>query len=70
VKEYEISVPVIAHVTVEAESEQEAIQKALDTAGPNDVDAWYNHRTVVVGNSFHGPLNRVRVDNVFDTEEG
>jgi hypothetical protein len=58
----------IAHVMVEAESEKEAIDKALDKASFEDVDEWYNLRQVVEGNIFHGPLNRIRVDGFYDPE--
>ena len=61
-KDYEISVPVmgIAHVSVSAESEADALAQAVDIAGPDDVDE---------GNVFYGPLNRARVDNVYDEED-
>jgi len=69
-KEYEISIAVIgvAHVTVEAESEEDALRQAEDMAGPDDVDEWMAHRVLVEGNVYYGPINRARIDNSYDQD--
>lgn len=69
-KEYEVSVPVlgVAHLTVNADSPEEALREAVDIAGPDDVDEWVAHDALVEGNFFHGRLNRAQIDNVYDPE--
>ena len=41
-KEYEVTLPIAGHayVTIEAESEEEAIEKAMDIVTLRDVDHW------------------------------
>lgn len=67
-KTYEVSVPImgVAHLTVEADSEAEAIEMALGEAGPQDVDEWTAYEVVAEGNFYHGMINRARIDNVYD----
>lgn len=70
-KTYEVSVPLmgVAHLTVDAESEAEAIEMALGDACPDHVDEWQAYAVVSEGNFYHGVINRARVDNVYDCED-
>lgn len=59
-KEYNVSLPVtgILHKTVEAESKEEAITKALESELTyEDIESWDTHRIICRGNVFGGELN-------------
>lgn len=69
--EYSVAVPILgtALVVVEATSGAEAIEKALDIAGPDDVDEWLAYDKLVEGNIFYGQINKARIDDVYDPDE-
>lgn len=71
-KTYGLYVPITGYVAVEVEAgtEEEAIQKALESdVSLEDVEEWEMHRTVVEGNFFHGLRNTYEVYYVDDNEE-
>ena len=63
-KEFCISVPICGYavVTVEAEDEDEAIAKALDTFELSDIESWEALEHVMEGNCFYGPMNDIEVE--------
>lgn len=67
-KRYTVSVPVLAICLVEvvADSEDQAIDYAVDHATLDKVDAWQAHKILVQDNCFYGDLNEAEI---FDTED-
>lgn len=63
-KNYQVTVPItgIAFISVQAESEQEAIQKAMDNVTINEVESWEAHEHIVKGNVFYGVQNEVECE--------
>ncbi len=70
-KEYSVAVPILgtALVVVEADSEAEAIRKAVDDALPEHVDEWMAYPVLVEGAFFWGQINTARIDDVYDPDE-
>jgi hypothetical protein len=62
-KEFSVRIPVTAYVEilVEAEDEDEAIDKAFDTATLNDVVEWDLHKKICEGNVCHALLNEIDI---------
>ena len=59
-KSYLVRLPVsgVLEIEVEAQNEDEAIAKALESDATNDhITEWNTHRQIVQGNVFHGILN-------------
>jgi len=56
-KTYEVTIPIAGHAyrTVNAESEEEAIEKALDEASLTDVESWETLRQFNQGNICYCP---------------
>lgn len=69
-KEYCVTVPIMgaAFVTVQAETEEDAIQQALGVAGPDDVDAWEPLEYVVQGNVCYANPSKAYVESVSELE--
>jgi hypothetical protein len=65
-KTYNVRVPItgVADVQVEAESEEQAIELALDSVTSDDLTEWEGVRCVVQGNVFHGHTNEIEVEEV------
>lgn len=61
---YTVYVPFTGYCTVEveADNEEEAIQKALDEADINDPTEWEATRKIVQGNVFSGVKNEIEVE--------
>lgn len=58
-KTYSVTLPVsgTAVVEVEADSEEDAIDKALDSVTNKDLETWEALRRIVMGNVFCGQQN-------------
>lgn len=57
---YNVTLPItgIICTTVEANSEEEAIEKALNSElSTDDIQEWNAHKQIVQGNVFHGVCN-------------
>lgn len=68
-KTYGVTLPVtgIIYVEVEAESEKEAIEKALSAEGcewPKTPDEWEAHSQIVRGNVFSGMQNNASAEEI------
>jgi hypothetical protein len=63
-KEYAVSVPICGYAVkfVEAEDEDEAIAKAIDTVELSDIESWEALEHITKGNCFNGPMNDVEVE--------
>ena len=63
-KEFCVSVPICGYavVTIEAEDEDEAIEKALGTVELSDIESWEALEHIVEGNCFNGQLNDIEVE--------
>jgi hypothetical protein len=63
-KEFCVQVPICGYavVTIEAEDEDEAIAKALDTVELSDIESWEALEHVCEGNCFNGPMNDIEVE--------
>ena len=72
-KYYDVSLPItgVIIVTVEADSEDEAVQKAFesDQLVLDNIESWSPHEKIVEGNIFHGERNDVDVDLAHGEEE-
>lgn len=73
-KEYEVLLPITGHlvVSVEAESKEEAVKKAMEEGTIDDLESWSATEIIVEGNIFSGELNEVevmRVDGEDDEED-
>ncbi len=59
-KTYGVTLPITGtvYVEVEAESEDDAIEKALESeVDSDDIESWETHRKIVQGNVFYGGQN-------------
>lgn len=64
---YGVTLPITGtiYVEVEAASEEEAIEKALEAeVTSNDIESWSTHKIVVRGNVFHGEQNEASAQEV------
>jgi len=81
-KTYEVSIPFTGSIwtSIEADSEEEAIQLAIETCDPTlnpiselgfELDQWDLHNNVTQGNVFYGVLNEAYASCVdfFDNED-
>lgn len=70
-KEYEVELPVVgvAYVTVIADSEEEAISKALDECASEHLETWNAMRRIVAGNVFYGDRNEASATEIGEVEE-
>jgi hypothetical protein len=62
---YAVTFPIAGTVTVqvEAQNEDEAIEKGWEKIGDDDADVtWEAHTQIVTGNVFHGTSNNIEVD--------
>ena len=55
-KEFEVTLPIngVVYLTVTAESQEEAIDKALESYEPSDLESWSAYKHLVRGNIFYG----------------
>lgn len=70
-KTYGVTIPIcgVAYVEVTADSEEAAIQEAIDKVTLDDVNEWEAMRFVVQGNVFYGPQSRAEVELVNEDGE-
>lgn len=72
-KRYTVQVPIVAvcYVDVEAESENEAIDNALNSEDLSleNVEEWDAYRIIVEGNCLHTSYNRAEIVSEEDIEE-
>lgn len=63
-KEYLVSIPItgVAVITVQAESEEEAIAIGLDNVSINHVEDWSPVEKIVGGNVFYGVQNEASAE--------
>lgn len=62
-----VTIPItgIAYVEVEADSEEEALEKAFEGDVTSDhLQEWETHRQIVEGNVFHGHTNEASAEEV------
>lgn len=63
--DYVVRIPITGYVIVEveAESEEEAIEKAFNSEILSDnIEEWELHQQVVTGNVYHGMLNSIEIE--------
>lgn len=69
---FDVAVPItgVIYVTVEAENEEEAIEKALESEELTleNIETWEAHRHIVQGNVFYGEQNEIEVVDEYDEE--
>lgn len=65
-RNWTVSLPVtgIAYVEVVADSEEEAINKALDEVSVEHLETWSAVRQIVTGNVFRGELNEAEAEDL------
>lgn len=71
-KEYDVKVPITGFmvITVDAENEEDAIEKALEyDYSYEDVEEWSAVRKVSEGNVFYGYINEAEVIDGFQSQE-
>ncbi|EPZ47610.1 hypothetical protein [Alicyclobacillus acidoterrestris] len=70
-KTYIVEIPLTGYVSVEveAESEQEAIDRAFEEAQLEHIEEWDLHRQIVRGNVFSGLRNEIHVEEIDDDDE-
>lgn len=71
-KTYGVTLPVtgILYVEVEAENENDAIDKAMEAdVTIDDIQEWESHRQIVQGNVFHGHTNNADAEYLGGDEE-
>lgn len=72
-KEYDVCVPItgIIWVTVEAENEDDAIEKAMesDELSRDNIEEWETHEIIVRGNVFYGHTNQAHAECVDESDE-
>lgn len=72
-KNYDVCLPISGTiiVTVDADSEEEAIQNALDSDDLiiDNIESWTAHEHIVQGNIFYGERNDAEADLAFGEEE-
>ena len=68
---YYVDVPIVAraNVSVDAESEEEAIRMALEEVTLDDIEEWEAHKVIVEGNFYHGNINEVRVEDAGEADD-
>lgn len=57
-REFQVTVPIagVAYITVEAETEEEAIDEALGTVGREHIEDWQALRHITQGNVCYAPV--------------
>ena len=72
-KNYDVSLPItgVILVTVEAESAEDAIERALQSDGLTDenIESWEAHSQVCEGNIMYGELDRAYAELAFGEDE-
>lgn len=70
-KRYMVQLPITGVVTVEvdADSEDEAIEKAMNTTPSDDDVTWETHKIVCQGNMYCGELNEATAEEVESDDE-
>ncbi len=65
-KTYNVTLPItgIAWLEIQAESEQEAIDKALQEVEQKHIEEWNAVEQIVQGNIFHGHTNDASAEEV------
>jgi hypothetical protein len=63
-KQWVVTVPITAKafVEVDAESREDAIEKALDAVELDNVEEWEPHKIISEGNFFHGTINEIEAE--------
>lgn len=70
-KSWDVTIPIAGHayLTIEADSEEEAIEKALDTVRLSDIENWEGLRQFHQGNICHCPSPwEAEAELVYDSE--
>jgi hypothetical protein len=70
-KKYNVQIPISGYVsvTVDAKNEQDAIDRAWESAELDDIAEWDLHHKIVEGNNFWGIRNEVEVELIEDYDE-
>ena len=66
-KRYALSIPItgLVYMEIEAESEEDAKQKAfMSDVTTENIDEWDMHESIVTGNVFHGHLNEIDIEEL------
>ncbi len=65
-KTFAVTIPItgIAHLEIEAEDEDSAIELAIDKVTLDDVDEWEATKQIVKGNVFYGHTNEAEAEEV------
>lgn len=68
---YGVTVPIVgkAYIEVDAASEEDAIDAALEAVTIEHLEEWESHRVVVQGNVFYGMQNHAEATDLGDVEE-
>jgi len=69
--EYEVKVPIVGHawVSVIADSEEEAIAKAIGKVEMADIEEWMGLEHITQGNFFYGTCNEVHAKRIGDADD-
>ena len=67
-KTYEVTLPIagVAFLTVEAESEEQAIGIAMNECSQENIEEWSAYRNIVSGNVLYAPYNEAVAQQVSD----
>jgi hypothetical protein len=65
-KTYEVTLPIagVAYLTVVADSEEDAISKAMEEVSQDDIEEWSSYRRIVSGNVLHPSHNEATADEI------
>lgn len=68
---YELTIPIagVAYMTVEAESEEAAIEEAFNKISTEDIEEWEAFRAITRGNTLYAPLNEINVKDVTQEDD-
>lgn len=69
-KRYSVILPIAGYacLEVEAESEKEALDAAMDAVTTDDIEEWEALEQIVEGNVFHGNQNKFEIELIEDCE--
>lgn len=67
-KTYEVTLPIagVAYLTIQAESEEEAVSKAMDEVVQTDIEEWSSYRRISSGNVLHVSHNEAYAEEIAD----
>ena len=68
---YSVKLPFAGYlsVEVEADSEEDAVSKAMNDASLDDVEEWETFTQIVQGNVLYAPINTPEVELIDDGED-